>query len=452
MFTSTDGTSWEQIGKTPEMTTHGGFAADPSGVYTVGTAPSTSGSELPIGGDLVVGRSTDGGRTWDTVPIPVELGGLAELPGIDRVGANAQLEAGPAGVIALVSLYASADLETLLPGVDASGGWTADETGLTVFGGEWGGCGPTTSYPTVLTVPPSASESSLGVAGGIASTTTSIEPDAATSTTAPAATEPEAVGPVTTVTACPQVSRQVTWTELGLGDDARQLLESPPSLVFRSTDGGSTFEQVATLTGRRQFGHLGTLAATPTGYAIAGTTWDGNGTSGSGFLMTSTDGVTWSDSPTPFVGTPLVDPITGGWFAVSEGFGEPSALYRSADGIGWTSMPLDAIVPALGEQESLSVWAQPTESGIAVVVLTGDRQEVATPAITAPSDPVRMELTVLYTGDGVNWSIEQPPLPAGSADSGFSLAAAGSQVVLDTYQWVDEEHTERRRLVGTPIG
>jgi len=128
VYRSTDGVSGtaQPVGDGIRMSD---LAARGGRLYAVGTAPSTASSETSR---PVAAWSDDGGATWSTAPLPLDLTELG--PGVDLWIGHIRVEAAPAGVVAMATVYGTVDPADHLPeGTDLSYGYTTDPTGVTVY-------------------------------------------------------------------------------------------------------------------------------------------------------------------------------------------------------------------------------------------------------------------------------------------------------------------------------
>ncbi len=187
-------------------------------------------------------------------------------------------------------------------------------------------------------------------------------------------------------------------------------------------------------------------------FGIAGQVYDaGTSSYTAGFLVTSSDGVTWTRHDAP-AGWIVPDPA-GGWFSgPADWRGElpgvsPVTLSRSADGVTWTTTDITPVLATLGA----AVGVQNTfavAGGIAIAVqILGDPPATVTAGDLAGLWPVAS--AVLFTTDGQRWSIERPPSDLPSASS----RAAGSQILASLYNPAGiVPGGPTSYAVGTPIG
>jgi hypothetical protein len=103
-------------------------------LYTVGTGPAPAAEGEPY--SFQVAASSDGGATWASKPLPLDLAGLKDRYGDNVSAGAARLAVSPDGaVLATTTLHAWADPYELLPAdVDQRWGVTQTATGFDVNG------------------------------------------------------------------------------------------------------------------------------------------------------------------------------------------------------------------------------------------------------------------------------------------------------------------------------
>ena len=227
---------------------------------------------------------------------------------------------------------------------------------------------------------------------------------------------PTTAAPAVVVTAPPQepVVQTITWDELGLsgrGDLQRRQM-------FHSTD-GVTWEQVDNPLPDQ----VGGFETTPQG--ILAWTWP---TGEAARIFRTTDGLDWTEIAPPGSGSGSVG-VTGDRLVVVEGL----RVHTSTDaGATWSSTDLGSLVGS----ESFGGSAQVGPLGTAIVAFAGD------PEGSAPADTL-----VLFSPDGVNWSVTVPGIPPGAGAE--VLAVSENSIVVTSWVTVDDG-VESRAFVGVP--
>ena len=133
LYTTTDGVEWTpaSLGAEKWISQIAGTA---DRLYAVGTAPATVATQLNVNeGDAIAATSTDGGRTWTPVAIPLDTT-TGIIKGTRSVSSAVSLAAGGKGAIVTVSSFRQpfiADLVTT--GVDTSWGVSTSPAGVSVL-------------------------------------------------------------------------------------------------------------------------------------------------------------------------------------------------------------------------------------------------------------------------------------------------------------------------------
>ena len=213
----------------------------------------------------------------------------------------------------------------------------------------------------------------------------------------------------------PSVLRTVTWNELGLsgrGDLQRRQM-------FRSAD-GQTWEEVDDPLPD------GVAAFETTSQGILAWTWLTEQSPPR--IFRTTDGLAWTEITPPGSGSESVG-VTGDRLVVVDGL----RVHTSTDaGLTWSSTDLGSFVGS----EAQAGTAQVGPMGAAVVAYAGD-----------PGGPAPADVVVLFSPDGVNWSVTVPTVPTG--DFPELLAVTENSIVLTGYVEV-EDGVRQHAFVGVP--
>ena len=145
-YTSTDGVSWKEGGTQTGRHWFGDIMTTAQGLVAVGTAAATGPIERATGefgfggtGDAVVATSTDGGRNWRDIVLPLDLRALAKKAAAGGAKmtiqvSGAKLVQGRAGLVALVGVAAEPGERDFFTRVaPGSGGITFGADGVTTY-------------------------------------------------------------------------------------------------------------------------------------------------------------------------------------------------------------------------------------------------------------------------------------------------------------------------------
>jgi hypothetical protein len=168
LYRTADGLSWTTA-TGPTGVSADGVAVDGNRVYTVGTGPATAATGDSGAWTTAVSWTDNGGGSWQNSVLPVDLNAPAGTVTVNDEAVN--VAAGPKGVVAAVSISATADLSKLVPGVSAKTLWTANTNGVEVLGSQVSSqCGVSVAdthdrdSPAELTLPRRAELSNASVA------------------------------------------------------------------------------------------------------------------------------------------------------------------------------------------------------------------------------------------------------------------------------------------------
>lgn len=316
IYTSTDAVHWKGQARDSSHW-FGDLTTSRGTLYAVGTAAATAKIDPQGGvGDLVFTSSTDSGKTWHDVVLPLDMrGALTRIHAAGGLFADARIGIGQAaiaqgagGTLVVVQLQATMILRALLPAsVDLS----------------WG------------------------------MVTTALGVDVLAAPTDPAATSC-ANGPITR--ACQaamdqqrgahKVAHSYGWAELGVPADLVPYLGFH-NLVYHSTD-NVHFTEVAApveLTTPSPIGGRVALTATASGFAVALGSGDARSGSTDSTHVWATDGTSWAAKPvlplalTGWGGGSAQLGEVGGHLMLAGSVGDsPAVAVESA--AGWTVTPL----------------------------------------------------------------------------------------------------------------
>ena len=431
LYRSDDGQSWQAVIDGPGVS--GGSLAEYGGrFYAFGTTPAAA--AIPgARSDAGLATSDDGGLTWSTTVLPLDVTALAALDGVSSVGVSTMsITAGPLGVLAAVRVQPTIAWDELLPAEALTNGWGLDANGVLVYAPspcvELGQV-PTTIPGGPIAAPPVATLTTVTEPADVATATTVIRP--ATTTAAVDCVSTTATTTVgTTVTTIvdgatgdstaaqpvgPEVVDTISWAELGIAPEAALALLDNQPRFFLAAD-GVTFEEVdAPVTGAEgsAIGDL-RLASLPDRFVAWVATFRRSDGSPSSQLLESTDGRTWTDAgPVPVEYPDSLVALDGRLVLTGDGpDGGTDVATREADGT-WTVVSMSALtVPSDGVQTSFGI-------GSISVGSTG-----ITAIGTLFVDPVAEIGGVQFTRDGVVVSAAD----ATFSNITFTDAATGSEI------------------------
>ncbi len=457
VWRSDDGLAW-QPGSAIPLTPRAVTAVD-GAIYAVGTAPSEGRVAKSAGGDAAVAVSPDGGESWNTVSLPVDLVAIEDLPGVSSVMVNVLVADGPAGVVALVQPIAMPDLSGV-PGYDPDYGSVVHDDGVGFYGPD----------DTATTVPCDPLQDVAIVEAPTTTTDTSGQTaDTSSVTTAPSVDSTVSCGFSTETT-------RLTWAELGADADTVTYLHGRRLFAFSiAADGSATpLGSLAIDDAPGQFS-ANTLVATDSSYVLMASTYSETTSVGT-LAYTSPDGVSWARSEIG-VDDYVYGPVewSGGLAGTAQQydeFGTPTdiALVLTADGSTWSAVDLDPVldgVPLDGSPWVSGVVGSDNGLSILVGFQTIEMPTAETPVMsstvpdTAPSDPAVETTTValpfsapsyavLHSADGVNWSYDVLD-ELREVASGAGLRQAGGQLIVTVQQPSSGGALPSQlALVGTP--
>jgi hypothetical protein len=424
-------------------------------LYAVGTAPTTA----EVAGDYgaVAATSADGGATWSSVSLPLDLGSPA--PGVQRSVGGASIATGAAGTVAVVTTWDSLD-GSLFPdlmteprpeGLALYGPVTDPNAACDAIREDLGASRPDPSGAapdTVATTTPLVDADDLVMPEVGVTTPPSTAVDWADVSVDPREAagqdlvECEFDGERRTYLAPTRLDRVEPWADLGI-DPAygAQLAAGGGSArhVFVERDGAYVPVDVPFAAANGV-----DLLATADGFLAVATDAPVDGPS-TASVWRSADGATWES-----VGVDLLGP--NGWVqagAVVDGAvvlvtgGDDPAVVTSADGVDWTAVRLRDVV---GAPAGTSVWVSSAAVGQAgaAVAVGVDRA-----GGSGPSD-----ITLATSPDGRAWATQPlTDLVGTSVSTGWM--AVTDRVLVDVTVGGDpgvvgDEHHEV--LQGLPVG
>lgn len=452
LYRSTDGAEWTEASLPEDLWPSAVSAADDT-VYAVGTGT--------VGGDtrtLRLVSSADGAGTWDDLDIPFDLAALdARYPG-EIVVLDADVAAGPAGVVAAVSVGANLDIVSRAPtGVDATNGWDLDDTGVTIFGppvcNEFdddgtclvGGVVPATTTSVPATPPPPPTSAPATPSSGVPA-------ESETATTA-VGTPLDPVPPPTTAPNdgyLPVVAR-LSWNDLGVDDELRDLALDPAVHVFAAPAGATAFTDVLVpASGANDDGAYAPFAGSTSVMATAdGFRLVAADTGGYTHVLRSPDGITWEQPALDVSGSP----IAAGLLA-----GRPAVMTVSFDADGAQSVRL-VVEYATGLMSQMILHeADPGREAYTMVGAIGPLGAVLTLGGDVDGDGEPGDAVLLVSTDGASVSqvdiADHLPGPTGGlgAVTVTVTADAVTATVLDPPDDREATPAGTRVLVGTPRG
>ncbi len=416
LYRSSDGRTWSMV-NTPSGLSLGDVTVNGDRIYAVGTGPATA----AVGSSAIasVQSSTTSSTTWRQTVLPIDLG---NPPGLSVVDEVVRVAAAPAGVVAVVGLNATVDLQQLLPAGVTAGPWAATAQGVELLGPERVapcGAGQSTS--------PSVSGRGKGIATTVAPTTASSAVGRVSSVSCFGSGSKSPVYRTLSPEQAYPVIRTFTWSQLHLTPDLATSLQGRP-LAFYSSD-GADFEPVVLPAGIRSSQMA--IAAGQTGYVLVGTA---AGTSNGLAAVQSADGRQWAMAP-PLPGGPdsLVGVgAAGGHITLVAGTSQSASEALAFDGTGWTVAPIPGSASLVGFGPL----------GVAALTATGHSTGGTT-------------WQLLFSRDGTTWSAASLTPLVGDAVNPANVSVGASQVVVTLTQVPSQPPSPNTpatqvAVVGTP--
>jgi len=461
VYRSSDGVSWtpQPVGDTmrlSDLAAHGGR------LYAVGTAPSTASVDTS---QPVAAWSDDGGATWETAPLPLDLAALG-VTGAGLWIGDIRVEAAPAGVVALATVYANVDAAPLLPeGTDLTYGFSFDQTGLTIYGR------PNADDPAVMGQ----------VSASLCDPTSQFDLPSMTCLTPEgevvadySAEPPELLGGYS-------VASTHTWDELGVPATIGDYIDGR-TLAFHSAD-GTSFAGVATLDQLppgsmiELVGDDGGFLAIAQGVALSGVSGTDTGPPPPATtIWRSPDGITWTPEA-------LDQGIGLDWTLASGTLGQGVAVVgagpagpvfaASPDGSAWTTTDLKSLLGD-GAGRELSLEAADISPRGALLVVREQIDPVAeqggvdipldsghtlrlldaTYGRAVLLDPAGAEVVAI---DSIWERAEPQAVPVATSDVSMSDSAIirdanGNEIVSVPYSTIEEAYSQAWETEGGGLG
>ena len=415
VWRSDDGVDWTPV-DTPASFWMTDLSATDGRLYAIGTGPATKSSGGDTVHDVRVGWSEAGTEDWAQQSLPLDFAALAAQATWVRVDAM-DVAAGPAGIVAVVSVRADLDVRALLD-VDAPNGWVVTADGITVLGD--GECPEGT--------PDSSSPGERDKTG--------------------AAQEPARVygaycenGRTASAEEVHGVASRHSWAELDLPDDLVDAVLGRP-FAFHAAGGDAPFERVDVEASPQLLGGGAYVEPTADGFTLV-TSRQADMTSPPQVeVVRSPDGRTWERQAGAIPGLQQVAAIgsVDGHLAVV-GHGDPSSLYAELHPDGWRVTSLAEVLGVeVGADRGLfasSAAIGPLGVVVGVGVPAGDGTEYR----------------VLASRDGRTWSSDSLRELTGRDDlRGVSqIVMRGDRVAVSVRTGAPEQEvTGRVAVVGTP--
>lgn len=455
LYRSADGAEWTQTALPEDLWASDVTAAGDT-VYAVGTG--AAGGEA---GALRLVSSGDGGATWEDLALPLDLAGLrARHPGEISVS-GLDVAAGPAGVVAAVTVQAAPNIEARVPAgveLDLDNGWSWDTSGVTIYGAPEAASLPTGAPPAAAPPPPPpAAVAPSAVPPPLA------EPASEASTTVPAEASPAPVEAVEErdqqpesrgAVGEPPVVATYTWAELGVEGELLELIT--PRVHLIAAPDGADFREVTVDVDAGRVSSTATVLATPDGFLALVQRFDEATDTESIRPFASVDGLAWEAAGPDLPGYLRSAGLLAGRPAVvtdeiprdDGGGGRVITTLRVQDPAGsWSAV--DALAPLLAggadATELQVVGASIGPLGAVVVVhrFEGGGGELAAGASTLVVSTTGADLTVVPVADHVE-------APFASITGIIVTADAISATVVETEPGLGV--ADQRVLVGTPRG
>ncbi len=400
LYRSSDGVEWDTASG-PSDAYLSDLSASGAQLYGVGTGPATV-ADNPELHPLVVASSPDGGTTWNSVELPIDLAAIAAGT-IDTPEESVQVASSPKGVLVVAQVEGEFNVAKYLPaGVTAPNGWVITATGVDLLGPIDNPACPAglSTYPPVQASTTTAPAGPPAAAGPAEPTFCAPSADvasaqgltsiAAAQRAAKAGVSGSGKGAVTVVQpeANHPVVQSFTWAQLGVSGALEQSALSEP-FVFFSPD-GKTFQSVALPNAPSQATQV-LLAADADSFAIAATSTAAQpGTAGQELLWQSGDGTTWAATgaaPADQAGPSAVGYLGGNLTLVSGYAASGRPTVATLDGSQWSESSLGSVLGLTASQSAQPSIAAIGPFGIAVVV--GLQSGTAVQYVTSSGAAVR---------------------------------------------------------------
>jgi hypothetical protein len=420
LWRSDDGQSWQQIVDGPSMA-FGSIAEWNGRFFAYGTVPSSA--SIPgVKSDLAVAVSDDGGVSWTTNPLPIDVSELAAMQGVSSVGVSTvAIASGPQGVLVAARVQPNFAWDQLLPTDAQMSGWGLTDEGVEVYAPA--SCaGTETTAPGFATVAPPAAETTPSGTTP-ATVATQVSPESATTVLGTVTTTAEIdATTATTTVACsgpvsgPAVAYRLTWAEIGIAPEAGvQVLGNQP-ILFLSTD-GVTFEAVdSPIADDAQTGSDIRLASTDAGFSAWVATYGRADDSVASRLFDSPDGRTWTEGEPAPIEFPDAFSSSGGRLMMSGYSGGGNVIATRAPDGTWTSVSLDELtLPSDGVKVTFG-------TGAAAIGPTG---------ITAIG---WLNIDPIAEMGGVEWTEEGITIRADDSSGNYRFTDAATGVLIGTIE------------------
>jgi len=353
IYQSSDGVNWSTA-RGPSDAYISDLSATGTQLYAVGTGTATV-ADGPFS-PLVVSASADGGSSWHSVQLPIDLAAIhAGFLSGDGGGENVNVASNASGVLVVAEVGGSLDVTKFLPaGVTAPNGWVLTATGVDLLGPIDSPACPagTTTSPNLGRVAP---ETTLAPLSPTTATVGPVSPTECFPANAGANAVVHASDPagVKTVLAsgsaiAPQdnhpVTASYTWAQLGLSGDLLKAAQGEPFVFF--SPNGKNFQAVTLPNAPAQSQQV-EMAADADNFVIAANSTPSMSGTGQGqeLLWQSTDGTTWTPTaaaPGDETGLDAVGYVAGRLTTVSDTQNGPTVA--TLDGSQWSEASLDQVV------------------------------------------------------------------------------------------------------------
>jgi len=375
MYRSDDAISWTPSGTTPDVPLTA-FDAYGGAMYSFSTAAATA--PIPEGGagDAVIESSVDGGDTWQTQVLPLDLRTLADADGVAGVPFDwKQVVSGLTGTMAVGQISIQFDPDELgIPSGTYLDGQDADGLYFRAFSCD---------------------------------------------TNPPPATAPADVPCDATADSVAEDIGLRSWAELGVDQVVIDAMNAPP-FVFVKAPGATEFVAATfpTLPAGQTLANPSVIA-TSDGFAVLGVlTGTDDSATGSTALYRSTDGRSWIESSVPLAWPQSFGQLADGSFvAIDQAnvYTGGTMVAFSPDGAAWTLVDLDGV---LTPQDGRSATVMPTSPAI----IDGSG---ITLAVTIYTDPYAENGPISITRDGitVTQTSDSGALQFENADTGEGLGS-----------------------------
>lgn len=310
MYRSDDGISW-----TPTNAKPGGpltaYDAYGGAMYAFSTAAATAPIAPGGAGDVVIESSSDGGDSWNTQILPLDMRTIADSPGVASVVFDwRNVVAGPVGTLAVGKVSVQIDYAELDAPFDQNAVKNITADGIEIYSN------PCTT-PTTVAWP----------TGG----------------TAPVG-QCDATGDTIDLG-----SEFFSWADLGLDQSVIDAINAPPYAFVKLA--GATEFTAATFPVTPEGYRFSSVmpVATDDGFAIAGTLFDQAAQSSLTKVYRTADSVTWSEADLPLSYVQSFGQLDdGSWLALGSAndAGGGAAAATSIDGVTWSVVDLASMLTA----------------------------------------------------------------------------------------------------------